>query len=515
MIDSKTTKIKNKLKHFGPITLILIISSLLITFVHAEKVDQSTTTESKVKGKTDDTAKSKEKDQDTKPIKLKYKAPKVKELPFLSGSSLVIPIHGTIDLGLPHYIKRSINEHPEAEVIILEVDTLGGRVDAAIKIRDILLSENRPIIAYIYRRAISAGALISYAADYIVFSPGSTMGAATPIQMDQGQAKAVGEKMVSYFRSEMRATAEANGRDGELAESMVDADKEVPEVSVKGKLLTLTNEMAVRFGVANAVIDSPKELFATLGLEQAKSVRAEESWSESIARAVTDPTLSGLLMSIGMLGIMVELYTPGVGFAGILGFLSLLLFFLGHKIAGLAGSEELLTIILGIAFLAAEIFVIPGFGIAGILGLVLLAMGLVTSMGELPEGILWDYGHFQDPFRVFLYALAITILLAIVIAKYLPRSHFGSWLVLDEDLGKNNIKQEELTDGSALEQFVEVGDQGIATTPLRLSGKARFNNQIIDVISQVDYLEKGQVLEVIDVRGSRIVVTAVETKEAL
>jgi membrane-bound serine protease (ClpP class) len=250
---------------------------------------------------------------------------------------LVIPIHGTIDLGLPHYIERSLSEHPEAKSIILEVDTLGGRVDAAIKIRDILLSEQRPVIAYIYRRAISAGALISYAADYIVFSPGSTMGAATPIQMDNGQAKAVGEKMVSYFRSEMRATAEAKGRDGELAESMVDADKEVPEVSIKGKLLTLTNDMAVKFGVANAVIDSPKELFMTLGLKEAQSVRAEESWSETVARAVTDPTLSGLLMSLGMLGIMVELYTPGVGFAGILGFLSLLFFFLGHTNCRLSG----------------------------------------------------------------------------------------------------------------------------------------------------------------------------------
>ena len=153
-------------------------------------------------------------------------------------------------------------------------------------------------------------------------------------------------------------------------------------------------------------------------------------------------------------------------------------------------------------------------GIAGVIGIIFLAMGLVTSMGELPEGILWDYGHFQDPFRVFIYSLGITILLAIIIAKYLPRSHFGSWLVLNEDLGKNNIKQEEIGDGSALEFSVKVDDTGVATTPLRLSGKARFNSEIIDVISQVDYLEKGQKLKITDVRGSRVVVIAITDEEA-
>ena len=522
MTNSKTTHLNNKLYLSCLIATILFLTSRFTGLVHAEDLQKSTKQENTVEKSSTDNKSNPEasnktesnvSDSDTKTEKARYKVPKVKELPVLSGSSLVIPIHGTIDLGLPHYIQRSIDEHPEAQSIILEVDTLGGRVDAAIKIRDILLGENRPIIAYIYRRAISAGALISYAADYIVFSPGSTMGAATPIQMDQGQAKAVGEKMVSYFRSEMRATAEAKGRDGELAESMVDSDKVVPEVSVKGKLLTLTNDMAVKFGVANAVIDSPKELFTTLGLSESQSIRAEESWSENIARAVTDPTLSGLLMSLGMLGIVVELYTPGVGFAGILGFLSLLLFFLGHKIAGLAGSEELLAIIVGIAFLAAEIFVIPGFGIAGIIGIIFMAMGLVTSMGELPEGISWDYGHFQDPFRVFLYALGITILFAIIIAKYLPRSSFGSWLVLNEDLGKNTPKQEEISDGSALELSVKVDDIGVATTPLRLSGKARFNSEIIDVVSQVDYLEKDQKLKIIDVRGSRVVVIAITDEE--
>jgi membrane-bound serine protease (ClpP class) len=439
-----------------------------------------------------------------------YKPFVAKPLPVIDGPALVIPIHGTIDLGIPPYIERALSEHPEAEIIILEIDTLGGRVDAAIKIRDLLLTEGRPTLAYVYRRAISAGALISYATDYIVFSPGSTMGAATPIQVDKGQAKAVGEKMVSYFRSEMRATAEANGRDGDVAEAMVDADKVVSSISVKGKLLTLTNTNAETWGISNATIDSPAELYKTLGLNPGQISRSEESWSESIARAVTDPTLSGLLMSVGMLGIMIELYTPGIGFAGILGFFSLITFFLGHKVAGLAGSEELLLIILGIILLAAELFVIPGFGIAGILGILCLAGGLVTSMGELPDGQMWDYGLFEGPTQTFVYSLVISMILLTIIAKYLPRSSFGSWLVLKEEINHDptQTSNEEIDDGSAIDLSIKIGQRGTTKTPLRLSGKVDFDGEIYDVISRDEYLEPGQPVEVVECSGSRIAVIA-------
>lgn len=439
----------------------------------------------------------------------KYKPKSPKTLPLKEGIALVIPISGTIDLGLPPYIKRALQEHPEAETIILEIDTLGGRVDAAILIRDLLLSEERTTIAYIYRRAISAGALISFAADYIVFSPGSTMGAATPIQLDNGKATAVGEKMVSYFRSEMRATAEANGRDGDIAEAMVDADKVVPSVSVKGKLLTLTNRSAAQLGLANAVVDSPSALYRELGINEGKLIRAEESWSETVARAVTEPTLSGLLMSVGMLGIMIELYTPGIGFAGLLGFFSLLTFFIGHKVAGLAGSEELILIILGLILLAAELFVIPGFGVAGVLGILSLAVGLIASMGELPEGQLWDYGRFEEPTQVFVYSLVLSMILLAILAKYLPKSRFGSWLVLTEELGADSRLEGTHEPLTAIHPELKIGQQGVTTTPLRLSGKAKFDEKVFDIISRDEYLEPQQLVEIVECARNRVVVVAV------
>jgi len=446
-----------------------------------------------------------------------YTPPTAKPLPKLLGSALVIPIEGTIDLGLPPFIERSLKVHAEAQSIILVVDTLGGRVDAAIKIRDILLREQRPVIAFVYRRAISAGALISYAADYIVFSKGATMGAATPIQVQGGQAKAVGEKMVSYFRSEMRATAEAHNRDGDVAEAMVDADKVVPTVSEKGKLLTLTTREALRVGVANGQAESLSELTVLLELDEGELVREETSWSEELARAITDPTVSGLLMSIGMLGIMIEFYTPGIGFAGGIGFFSLLCFFFGHRVAGLAGSEELIMILSGVALIGAEVFVIPGFGIAGILGLSLLVTGLVTSMGELPQGYSWDIGYFEEPFRVLVYSLIGAMVAATVLAKYLPRSRLGSWMVLNRNLGENSSQTEtHESDGSALEILIEVGARGVTTTPLRLSGKARFNGMTFDVISRDEYLETNSPVQVVEASGSRVVVVATshESEEA-
>ena len=467
--------------------------------------------EDKVEDKVEDKADAKESAAAEALYQGEYKSPVAKSLPKLIGSALVIPIEGTIDLGLPPFIERSLQTHPEAQSIILVVDTLGGRVDAAIKIRDTLLKEQRPVIAFIYRRAISAGALISYAADYIVFSKGATMGAATPIQVQGGQAKAVGEKMVSYFRSEMRATAEAHDRDGDVAESMVDADKIVPTISKKGKLLTLTTRDAMRIGLGNGQAESLSELTTLLELDEDELVREETSWSEDLARAVTDPTVSGLLMSIGMLGIMIEFYTPGIGFAGGLGFFSLLCFFFGHRVAGLAGSEELLLIISGFALIAAEVFVIPGFGVAGILGLVLLVSGFVTSMGELPQGNNWDVGYFEEPFQIFVFSLIGTMVAAAILAKYLPKSRFGSWLVLHRDLSEDSSQTEtHEMDGSALEILIDIGAQGVTQTPLRLSGKARFNGMTFDVISRDEYLEAKRRVEVVEASGSRIVVVAVD-----
>lgn len=424
---------------------------------------------------------------------------------------VVIPIHGTIDRGLSPFVKRSIAlaEQRKARAIILDVDTFGGRVDAATVIRDALLKTSVPVVAYVNRRAISAGALISYAADHIVFTSGASMGAATPIQMQGGQAQAVGEKMVSYMRSEMRATAEANGRNGDVAEAMVDREIEVEGVSEAGKLLTLATDKALEIGLATAKHESLGELIGALGLQKATQVTPQTNWAERVARFLTDPVVSGLLMSLGMLGLLIELYSPGFGFAGGLGLLCLMMFFGGHMVVDLAGWEEVIIFAFGVVLLGVEIFIIPGFGVVGALGIAAIVASLVMSLLGTSVGEAWSMGVFGNALGTVLLSVAGAVVAMFVIAKFLPKSRFGRFLVLETALASSGSTSEDGTPDFLANPAgwrAYNGKRGIAQTDLRLAGKAMIEGQLVDVVSQHEYIKKGAPIRVIAVEGVRIVV---------
>lgn len=434
---------------------------------------------------------------------------------------LHIPVEGTIDLGLVPFIQRAIDDHPHATAIVLDVDTHGGRVDAAVQIRDTLLEAEVPVIAFVNRRAISAGALISLAADHIAFAPGGSLGAATPVQMEDGQMQAVGEKMVSYMRAEMRATAEATGRDGDMAEAMVDADVEVDGLVEKGKLLTLTTESARAHGLAEVVVDDLPALLDALGLADAVVVEMTENWAEQFARFVTDPTVSGLLMSLGVLGIMVELYSPGVGLPGLLGTTSLVLFFFGHTTVQLVGWEEVILLGAGTFALLLEAFIIPGFGVAGIVGLLLIAGGLSLALVGAPLDVAWDLGSapggLMEAFSRVVVALAITIVGMGVVFWLYPRSALPKWLVLDTRIDGNapgTIPATESTAQSHGPSGALVGQSGTAVTDLRPAGKARIGGRIIDVVSMHEYIRSGASIEVAEEEGMRVVVVQTPTDPA-
>ncbi|RPI42867.1 MAG: hypothetical protein EHM59_16785, partial [Betaproteobacteria bacterium] len=263
----------------------------------------------------------------------------------------VAPINGVIDLGLAPYVERVLREAKAAgaAAVVLEINTFGGRVDGAVQIRDALLAAEVRTIAYINRRAISAGALISLAAEQIVMAGGGTIGAATPVQGGQPGAAAqpVQEKTVSYVRKEFRATAESRKRPPLIAEAMVDADVEIKGVIEKGKLLTLTTDEAIKLKVADRRADTLEAALDGLGLGEAEVRRVPLNWAEHLVRWLTHPVVSSLLMTVAMLGIIVELRTPGFGIAGALGITSLALFFWGHWLVQLAGWEELLLVVVG------------------------------------------------------------------------------------------------------------------------------------------------------------------------
>src|ERR671919_492285 len=343
----------------------------------------------------------------------------------------VAPIEGIIDLGLAPYVQRVLNEatNAGAAAVIFEINTFGGRVDAAVVIRDALLNARVKTAAFVNKRAISAGALISLAAEKIVMADGGTIGAATPVQMGQpgSPAQPVEEKTVSYVRKEFRATAESRKRPPLIAEAMVDADVEIRGLIQKGKLLTLTTEEALKHKVADFRADTIEGVLEQLDLAWAQVRQASPNWAEDVVRFLTHPIVSSLLITVGMLGIIIEIRTPGFGVPGALGITSLALFFWGHWLVQLAGWEELLLVGSGLVLLVLETFVTPGFGVAGALGIAALPGGLSLSL--FGAGASWEF-ILKAAGRV-IFSLLLALVASLVTLRFLPRLPFGRRLILE------------------------------------------------------------------------------------
>lgn len=422
-----------------------------------------------------------------------------------------VSIDGTIDLGLAPFVERVVRDAVAGDVVMLKIKTFGGRVDAAVRIRDALLDSKATTVAYIDHRAISAGALIALATDTIIMSPGAAIGAATPVQMDEsGEAKPTSEKVVSYMRAEMHATAVAKGRRGDVAEAMVDPDIEVKGVNEKGKLVTLTTEQARHLGIAEATVADYEAAISLLNLQQATRVKTETSWGEKLARMLTDPVVSSLLMSFGFLGLMMEFYTGGHGIGGGIGIICLGLFFAGQYAANLAGWEELLLFALGLGLLLVEILFVPGFGVPGILGLVTMAAGLVMALVELevPLGVSFELGYFQQAVETVSVRMA-TVLFAMiagayVFAKYLPKTRVGGQFILASATGTTAGYV-----GTATDLTVElVGKEGRVVGALRPAGIADIEGKRVDVVSDGGFVDAGTPVVVVQVDGNRVVVRA-------
>jgi membrane-bound serine protease (ClpP class) len=416
----------------------------------------------------------------------------------------VAPVEGIIDLGLAPFIKRALDEAQQARAaaVILPINTFGGRVDAAVLIRDALLTATVPTVAFIDKRAISAGALIALAAGKIAIAQGGTIGAATPVQMGQPGAPAqpVEEKTVSYVRKEFRATAEARGRPPLIAEAMVDADVEIPGLVEKGKLLTLTTDEALQHKVADFRADTIEQVAQQLGLSGAELRRLAPNWAENLVRFLTHPVMSSLLITLGMLGIILEIRTPGFGVPGILGIASIALFFWGHWLVQLAGWEEILLVLSGIVLLVVEIFVTPGFGLPGVLGIGALLSGLSLSL--IGGGATWDF-ILRAVSRVMI-SLLLAVGASLVVLRFLPRLPFGKRLILSTGLeaGEGFASAPE-TD------FQWLGKSGAAISPLRPSGIGDFDGQRVDVVSDGEFIEPGAQIVATRVDGNRIVVRRV------
>jgi membrane-bound serine protease (ClpP class) len=413
-------------------------------------------------------------------------------LPFSYAESektvYMVPIEDTVEKGLNAFLKRAVREAEEdnAAAIIFEVNTPGGAVDAAAGIGKLLTSTNLKTVAFINNQALSAGAYISLNTDEIYMVPGATMGSAAIIDQAGNTA---GKKAESYWFAAMQSAAKNSGRDPLYALAMADENVHLPELGAeKGSLLTLTADQALEVGYAEGIVKNQDELLKILNLENAQIKKVDESFAEKLARFITNPIVIPILLSIGSLGLVLELYSPGFGIPGFMGLSALLLFFYGHMVAGLAGYETIVLFVIGLLLIVAELF-LPG-GLIGILGFAaILGSFFLASENIIHMGIS------------ILIAIIISIVASIFMIKVLGRkmSIFKKIILNDstntEQGYVSNVNRVELLD-----------KQGITLTQLRPAGKIMIDDEIIDAVSEGAFIQKDQKVKVIKVEGSRIVV---------
>ncbi len=431
---------------------------------------------------------------------------------FAVPDSLVyrVPIEGTIDLGLPPFIERSLKTAAEegAIAVIFDIDTFGGRVDAATQIKDAILDSPLLTVAFINRRAISAGALISMSCDKIYMTSGGTIGAATAVDM-QGQKGS--EKVISYMREEMASTAESTGRNIDIAKGMVDEELSFTHLEIdgksvevtdlegrkEGKLITLTTELAKKYKIADGDAETFDELLEKLDLSDAEIKSTKASWSEAIVRFLTNPVVASLLMTFGFLGILFELQQPGWGVSGTIGAVCLALALGAGYIAELASVTDFLIIFVGILLLLIEMIVIPGFGLAGIGGIILVVFGLYRLLlPDIPVG--------EEVADMAMFGLTIGIIGGLIglvlLLKLMTKTKF--W----KKLATPDVQDHERGYDTSLGLEDMVGQEGLADTDLHPSGWVTIENERIFVVSDGTFIEDGEKVKIIKVDGNRIVV---------
>jgi membrane-bound serine protease (ClpP class) len=506
------------------------------------------------------------------------------------GVIVVCPVTGVIEPGVKVLVERAIREAEEknAKAIIFRIDTPGGRVDSAVEIAALIDETDIPTIAFIEKMgAISAGALISYACDDLVMTPGSNIGAAAPVTLSTEGTVPLGEKEKSYVRAKMRALAEANGHNPAIAEAMVDSDIELrsyrdefgktvvysvkapdeadapepeggrsappdplreivetltgqslekPEededepsepytqnaeepgdvvfadgstlVLARGKLLTLTPDEALEFGVIDAIVKTLDEAVSHFMLGGGTYHTIEPNWAEKTYRFLTNPTIAGLLLMMGLGGLYFEVRTPGFGLPGMIAVVALGLLFGAHYVLGFTETIDIILILLGIALIAAEIFILPGLGIAGVLGFACLMVGTYLALVNftIPE-YSWEFERIESVAHSLLVATVTSAILILATWRLLPRTPIYRSIMLagSMDSATGWVSPKDGDDAESL----AVGSRGVATSMLRPAGRARFGTKTLDVVTRGAFIDKGVAVELIQIDGNRYVVEAV------
>lgn len=396
--------------------------------------------------------------------------------------------------------KLAMEEANELKVdaIIIDMDTYGGQVDMADSIRTKILRSKIPVFVVINNNAASAGAFISLACDSIYMHPGSTIGAATVVNQS---GEAVPDKYQSYMRSKMRATAEQNGRNPDIAEAMVDPDKYVPGISDSGKVLTFTSTEAMQHGYCEGEVNSVEEALKKAGYDNYELISHKQTSVDKIIGYLINPAISGVLILVIIGGIYYELQSPGIGFPIIASLIAAVVFFAPYYLQGLTDNWEIIVFVIGLLLVALEVFVIPGFGIAGISGILFIVVGLTLAM---IDNVGFDFTWVSTTKIV----VALTTVLVSV-----STSVVGGIFFLPAIIKRSPIKgivledEQDVSRGfvSSTSEYAElVGKTGVCYTDLRPSGKVEIDQELYDAASAEGFVEKGTPVEVIKYQGAQL-----------
>jgi membrane-bound serine protease (ClpP class) len=389
----------------------------------------------------------------------------------------------------------------EADIIILHLNTYGGAVDAADSIRTALLNCPIPVWVYIDNNAASAGALISIACDSIYMRKGANIGAATVVNQN---AEAMPDKYQSYMRSMMRSTAEAQGRNPDIAEAMVDQDVYVEGISDSGKVLTFTTSEAIENGYCEGQAESIEEIIKMNGIVDYEIVEYELSAMDKIINFLISPAISGILIILIIGGIYFELQTPGVGFPLALAILAAILYFAPLFLEGMADNWEILIFVLGVALIALEVFVIPGFGVPGVLGIILVISGLAFAMVkndgfDMPDN---DFSPLVKAFGIVLGSIFIGLMASFYFGeKLLTSKTFGSKIALHDEFKSD---KGYIASDNKYKEFI--GRTGVTITVFRPAGKIEIDGDQYDASVKIGLLDAGEEVVVVGYEGMQLIV---------
>lgn len=391
-----------------------------------------------------------------------------------------------------------------ADHILIHMNTYGGLLDAADSIRTIILQSDIPVYVFIDNNAASAGALISIACDSIYMREGANIGAATVV--DQS-GKPLPDKYQSYMRSMMRSTAEASGRDPEIAQAMVDPRIFIENVSDTGNVLTFTTSEAIEFNYCEGKVNSISELITMLGITEYEIIEQELSAIDLIIGFLIKPYISGILIMLIIGGIYFELQSPGLGFPSAAAIIGALLYFAPLYVEGIAEHWEIALFFVGVVLIAIEIFAIPGFGIAGISGILFVITGLTLSMAESfnLQGSYVDLTPLINAFFIVISATFLAIIGSIYLSKKMLTSKaFGHLALASTQKSQEGFSISE----NAYEDVI--GQKGVAHTNLRPAGKVIINNEYFDATALTGFIDKGKAVEVVKYETAQLFVLEIK-----